>query len=261
MTKQDFQLTVLGARGSMAAGRADSILFGGDTSCYMVQADDETISGIASAPESYPKPPIILISHLHLDHIMGLGMFPILSDCTQRCTVYLPFCEGAAAAEYQIGQLFHPPVWPLSLHDCECSMEILPMPKSMKIGSLYIDTMPGNHPGGCMVFRLQFQGKSIVYVTDYEHSEPSFSRLAEFARDTDLLLYDAQYASEIYPKRRGYGHSTAEKGLELMQKSNAKQLLLIHHAPTSTDSMLLDREKMLSTPNASFAREGQTITL
>ena len=266
MTKQDFQLTVLGARGSMAAGRADSILFGGDTSCYMVRAGDETVfldagSGIASAPESYPKPPIVLISHLHLDHIMGLGMFPILSDCTQRCTVYLPFCEEAAAAEYQIGQLFHPPVWPLSLHDCECSMEILPMPKSMEIGSLYIDTMPGNHPGGCMVFRLQFQGKSIVYVTDYEHSEPSFSRLAEFARDTDLLLYDAQYASEIYPKRRGYGHSTAEKGLELMQKSNAKQLLLIHHAPTSTDSMLLEREKMLSTPNASFAREGQTITL
>ena len=266
MTKQVFQLTVLGARGSMAAGRADSVVFGGDTSCYMVRAGEETVfldagSGIATAPDSYPKPPVILLSHLHLDHVMGLGMFPILSDCTQQCTVYIPFCEGAATAEYQINRLFSPPVWPLRLRECECRMEFLPMPKSMEIGSLYIDTIPGKHPGGCMVFRLQFRGKSIVHVTDYEHAEPSFSQLAEFARNTDLLLYDAQFDSAIYPKRRGYGHSTAEKGLELMQKSNAKQLLLIHHAPTSSDSILLEREKMLSAPNASFAREGQTITL
>ena len=266
MTEPVFQLTVLGARGSMATGRMDSVLFGGDTSCYMVRAGDETVfldagSGIASAPASYPKPPVILLSHLHLDHIMGLGMFPAFANSAQKCFLYLPFGEGPASAEYQIGRLFGPPVWPLKLPELEGRIEILPMPKSLEIGSLHIDTMPGNHPGGCMVFRIRFREKSIVYATDYEYTEHSFSELIDFARNTDLLLYDAQYDEEEYPKRRGFVHSTAEKGLELMQKSGAKQLLLIHSAPTNTDSVLLEREKMLSIPDASFAREGQTISL
>lgn len=77
---KSFQMTVLGSRGSMAACRDDCSMYGGDTSCYMVRAGNETIfldggSGLASAPAVYPKAPVILLSHLHLDHIMGLGMF------------------------------------------------------------------------------------------------------------------------------------------------------------------------------------------
>ncbi len=266
MTTPVFQLTVLGARGSMAVCRADNTLFGGDTSCYMVRAGDETLfldagSGIVSAPSSYPKPPVILLSHLHLDHIMGLGMFPGLSNSAQKSILYLPFCDSSSSAELQISQLFAPPAWPLKLSEYEGRIEILPMPKSLEIGSLRIDTMPGNHPGGSLLFRIRFQEKTIVYATDYEHTESSFSELTAFSQNADLLLYDGQFTEETYQDKKGFGHSTVEKGLELMRNSCAKQLLLIHHAPTSTDNILLQWEKSLPNVNASFAREGQTISL
>ena len=266
MTKPVFQLTVLGSRGSMASGRADFALFGGDTSCYMVRAGDETVfldagSGIVTAPASYPKPPVILLSHLHLDHVMGLGMFPGLSNRSQKSTLYIPFCADAALAEAKMDRVFIPPVWPLKLTELEGDLMILPMPKSLKIGSLQVDSIPGCHPDGCLVFRLRYLGKTIVYATDFEASEPSFSALTAFAEKADLLLYDAQFDESEYESRKGFGHSTAAKGLELMQNSGAKQLLLVHHAPGSTDTVLLQREKKLPNVNASYAREGQTITL
>ena len=101
--KKDFQLTVFGARGSMAACRDECSSFGGDTSCYMVQAGEETVfldggSGLASAPALYPKPPVILLSHLHLDHIIGLGMFTGFFVPGQRARLYVPFCENDESA-------------------------------------------------------------------------------------------------------------------------------------------------------------------
>ena len=131
----------------------------------------------------------------------------------------------------------------------------------MKKGRLLIDGIPGNHPGGCMVFRISFGGKSLVYATDYEHTGPSFTRLAEFAHGTDLLLYDAQFSKDEYVRRKGFGHSTPEKGIELMERCGAKRLLLIHHDPMSTDQALLERERRIGRAEIRFAREGDIIEL
>ena len=264
--KKDFQLTVLGARGSMAACREECGVFGGDTSCYMVRAGDETIfldggSGITSAPARYPKPPVILLSHLHLDHIMGLGMFTGFFVPGQQARLYVPFCEDDERAANMMARVFAPPFWPLKLSDLEGKPEILAMPERFSGGDIQIETMEGNHPDRTMVLRLTFDGRSIVYATDYEVDEPSFARLVDFAAEADLLLYDAQFSEEEYPSKRGFGHSTAIKGIELMHRSGADRLLLIHHAPASPDRTLLKREKMLNRRNVSYAREGETIIL
>lgn len=265
MTRSDFSLTVLGTRGSMAACRPDCLLFGGDTTCYMIQAGEETVfldggSGIVSAPASYRKPPVILLSHLHLDHVMGLAMFPALINRDQKIFLYVPFCRDAAEAEQQMDRLFSPPFWPVKLKELEADVEILPMPESMEIRELHVDTIRGNHPNGCMVFRLRYQGKTIVCATDYEYTEASFSELTDFAKDADLLLFDAQFLDEEYASRKGFGHSTPGKALELMRNSGAKRLLMIHHAPQCTDKILLQREKSLP-PFCAYARQGQVIQL
>ena len=112
-----------------------------------------------------------------------------------------------------------------------------------------------------MVFRVSCDGKALVYATDFEHTEPSFSRLAEFAQGADLLLYDAQFSKEEYEHRKGYGHSTPDKGIELMERCGAKRLLLIHHSPMSTDEMILEKERRIGRPDVKFAREGEVIEL
>ena len=76
MAFPDFSLTVLGSRGSMAFGGEQCSRYGGDSSCYMVRAGEETVfldggTGICAAPSSYPKDPVVLLTHLHLDHIVG----------------------------------------------------------------------------------------------------------------------------------------------------------------------------------------------
>ena len=266
MRDAEFQLTVLGSRGSMATGRRDCAVFGGDSSCYLVRAGEETVfldagSGLAAAPAVYPKPPVILLSHLHLDHLIGLGMFPGLSVPGLKPRIYVPFCSSRKEAQEALDRLYAPPLWPLRLVDYGSDAELLPLPSTLRLGELSIETAEGNHPGGCMAFRLEYRGKNLVYITDYEMEESSFRRLTQFAGQTDLLLVDAQYDEAESRIKKGFGHSSAESGLRIMEECGAKRLLLIHHDPGSTDDVLLEREKKLPTPKASYARQGQTIEL
>ena len=265
MSGADFELTIYGARGSMCSAQPALALFGGDSSCYMLRAGEQTVfldagSGLLSAPAHYARPPVILLSHLHLDHLIGLGMFPGLTVPGQGLRVYVPFCESREAAERTMEQIFAPPLWPIRLLDGECGVELLPLPQRLELDELCMETMPGNHPSGCMLFRFRYRGRSLVYATDYEHEEQTFSKLIAFSRDADLLLYDAQYTEREYPAFRGFGHSTAEKALELRERSGAKRLLLIHHAPTSTDAVLLEREKELP-EGVAYARQGQVVSI
>ena len=260
-----FELTVLGSRGSMATGRKDCSLFGGDSSCYMVRAGDETVfldagSGLVAAPARYPKPPVILLSHLHLDHVIGLGMFPGFNEAGQRARVYLPFCGDAEEAAARMARVYSPPFWPIELGQLKGEPALLPLPPVLRIGELTAECMEGNHPNGAVILRLRFDGRSIVYATDYEYEECSFARLCAFAEGADLVLFDAQFTEEESRRCRGFGHSTAQAGMELMRRSAAKRLLLIHHAPASTDEVLLARETAL-TEGISYAREGECFSL
>ena len=266
MKEDVFQLTVLGTRGSMACGRSDSMIFGGDSSCYMVRAGEETVfldagSGLTGAPARYPNPPVILLSHLHLDHVIGLGMFPGLSAPGQHPRIYVPFCRDRQEAEAALDRLYSLPFWPLRIEDYESGPQLFPLPERLTLGELTIDAVPGSHPGGCMAFRLFYRGRSLVYATDYEAEERSFERLSALARNTDLLLVDAQYDEAEYPTKKGFGHGTAATALALMERSGARRLLLIHHDPRSTDAILQAREDKLPTMRAGYAREGQIIDL
>lgn len=260
------RLTVLGARGSVSVSGASYATFGGATSCYAVQAADELIildagTGIVRAPASDVRQATILVSHLHLDHLEGLGMYERLSLPCARTMLYLPTRTNEDALE-ALERLYSPPLWPLRLTEYGGELVVRAMPNTLRIGEVAVTTIEGNHPGGCRVIRLCHNGRAIVYATDYEYEASSFSRLVEFSRDADLLLFDAQYSDEQLRQRMGFGHSSADIGLELQRQSGARHLLLTHHDPHSTDAMLAARERaLLPFPHASYAHEGEIIEL
>ena len=265
MGESGLRLTVLGTRGSMALSRRGHDIFGGATSCYMVRAGEETLfldagSGLLSAPIELPKPPHILISHLHLDHLLGLGMYPRLSRKGCETVIHLPAAPGEDPLAL-LDSLYAPPFWPLSLGAYAGDVRIQPLAFPLQIGDVTVEGIPGNHPGGCFLMRLSWRGRRIVYATDYEYEERSFSRLVEFARDADLLLFDGQFSLEELPGRTGFGHSAPQIGLELMARSRAGRLLLIHHDPRSDDALLLEREAQIDREDVHFAREGEEIVL
>ncbi len=265
MVAPTLRLTVLGTRGSMTVSSSECREFGGATSCYLVQAGSQSVildagSGLLSAPTEFSNPPVILLSHLHLDHIMGLGMYSRLAIKGAQTHVYMP-AQNRSEALLQLNGLYAPPYWPLKLTDYAGTLHVEPMPTTLRLGELVIDVMPGSHPGDCLVFRLCAGGRSLVYATDFEHDDLSFERLTDFSTGTDLLLYDGQYDEGEYEAHRGFGHSTPQKGLELMRLCGAKRLLLVHHDPTSTDATLREREHQLGCVAARFAREGDVIDL
>jgi ribonuclease BN (tRNA processing enzyme) len=99
------------------------------------------------------------------------------------------------------------------------------------------------------VYRITWRGKSVVYATDTEGYVGIDRRLAQFAKDADVLIHDAQYLEAHYrgqlagfPATQGYGHSTATMACEVAAAAEAGQLILFHHDPSYTDAIVTGME-------------------
>ncbi len=260
------RIEVLGARGSMPVTDPAMRLFGGDTSCYRVEAAGQTVlldagSGLdrwtepPAGPDSAPVP--VLLSHPHADHLIGLPMWRGLFLPGLKLRIYGAARQGRSVRQ-QLEQLIAPPLWPVRPEDYPADICCLELPPVLKAGGLTVTHMEGCHPGGCTVFRLEAEGKALVYATDFEHEPEKEKELTAFARGADLLLYDGMYTAEEYAARKGYGHSTAEAGLRIQRNAGVRSLLLIHHGFLRTDEMLLEDEK---SRGVRYARQGEVLTL
>ncbi|HPI78367.1 MAG TPA: MBL fold metallo-hydrolase [bacterium] len=73
-------------------------------------------------------------------------------------------------------------------------------------------------------------------------------RIKEFARDADLLIFDAQYTKEEYMppaggmNKVGWGHSTLDDAVETAITANVKRVALFHHEPTRADNAVDEME-------------------
>ncbi len=68
---------------------------------------------------------------------------------------------------------------------------------------MLVRPFPVNHPQGAHGFRIEVDGASLVYATDYEHGSPSHDEgLREVASGADVLISDAQYTPDEYALRR-----------------------------------------------------------
>ncbi len=264
-----FLLKVFGARGSMPVEGNEFSIYGGATSCFRVRAGNEEIyldggSGIATAKPSADARITILLTHMHLDHIIGLPFFPALSERGRALDIYADTRAGLSPQD-AIDRMISPPYWPLKLGDYPSTLTMHDVPRGgFSIGDVVIDAIEGTHPSGSTIFKLTRHGKSIVYATDFEHSDAErYRALIEFAADCDLLMYDAQYTPEEYERCRGFGHSTAEVGIDIADQCGAKKILFVHHAPNRTDDQLRRLEKIFveRNPNVTFAKIGEEIFL
>ena len=68
------------------------------------------------------------------------------------------------------------------------------------------------------------KGAKITYITDTCY----FKKLEDFARDSDLLICEATYASDNEDKANSYTHMTAKNVGLLAKNANVKQLIVTH---------------------------------
>ena len=264
------RLEVFGTRGSNSIFGDTFTKYGGSTSCYLITANDgikeETLildagTGIFNITDTNSDEITILLSHSHLDHIIGLPVFHSFTENNKKIRMYLASRNGVSAKE-QIDALISEPYRPCRISDYPADTRILDMPESFDIGDIHVDTMESSHPGGSSIFRITYKNLKLIYVTDYEHGDASKEKeLSEFSQGADLILYDAQYFEDEYSKYKGYGHSTPEEGIRLKEESGVKELVFIHHSPAHNDLCLYEAERKYIQKGAHFAREGEVFYL
>jgi CheY-like chemotaxis protein len=106
-----------------------------------------------------------------------------------------------------------------------------------------------NHPVLTLGYRIEADDASVVYSCDHEPHSRTLAdgqgdiigqdlRHADFIRDADLLIHDAQYTAAEYPYKVGWGHSPIEYAVKLADYAGVKRLALTHHDPLRDDSAI-----------------------
>jgi phosphoribosyl 1,2-cyclic phosphodiesterase len=295
----DFFLRFWGVRGSYAVSYRDALKYGGNTSCVEVVAGKHHIildagTGIIGLGKELVKNnpnPLSLnlfLSHTHHDHLSGFYFFDPLFDERNRINIFGPGSGKRSLAE-TLRMAMEPALFPIGLDALEAKKFIWSLvggenialrdrqaPRITKAISLrdkdreqpiIITHGSPAHPNGVILYRVLFQGKSLVYATDLEETAGGYPDVIEFTRDADVLIHDAQYLESEYISaanpRRGWGHSTVESATEVAKKAGVKQLVLFHHEPTHDDRCIDQILKLARRrfPGTTVAAEGMIMRL
>ena len=275
---------VWGCRGSIAAPGPETIRYGGNTSCVAVGLDSgETLvldagtgmRALGAAMDREPElPPVhILLTHLHMDHVQGLGFFRPLFRSDVEVHVWGPSSPVQTLAE-RIATYLSPPLFPVRLADIPARLTFHDAPEeAVEIGSAAVRAAKVTHQGPTVGYRVEENGRSIAYIPDHE---PSLGvRLADqpaawisggdLACGVDVLFHDAQYGDDEYPHHVGWGHSAIGHVVEFVRKTDVGTLVLFHHDPYHTDEdlelLLADARRQLGgdADRVCLASEGMTV--
>jgi phosphoribosyl 1,2-cyclic phosphodiesterase len=245
-----------GSRGSLASPGPDTVRTGGNTSCIEVRPEDgglvilDSGTGIRalglSLDGSMPQRIDILLSHLHLDHLEGLGFFGPLWNPGVELHIWGPASPVRSLSD-RISQYLSPPLFPVRLAEVPARVELHDAPaEPWKLGSATITARPIIHRGPTVGYRIEDGGRTLAYLTDHEPAlavdltsvEPEWVSGFEVAAGADVLIHDCQYTEEEYPDRAGFGHSSTEHVAAFARLAGARKLLLFHHDPNHTDDEL-----------------------
>lgn len=80
-------------------------------------------------------------------------------------------------------------------------------------------------------------------------------RIVTFAKDADLLIFDAQYTAEEYPSKVGWGHGTYDDAIRVATEANVKRLAFFHHDPTRNDDAIDEIETYINNKLKKMGRE------
>ena len=248
--------TVWGARGSLAAPGPETVRYGGNTSCVHVELGDGTpvvldagtgirLLGLELA--RLPRRPIHLcLTHLHLDHLEGLGFFVPLWEPRFELHIWGP-ASPVDRLEERIARYLSPPLFPVQLSEVPSNITFHDVPdEEFSIGSARIRAEAVSHRGPTIGYRLEENGRSLAYIPDHEPYlgvepdavDPAWLSGYALAERATVLMHDSQYFEHEYPSHVGWGHSSVAHAVAFARATRVEHLVLFHHDPHHTDDQL-----------------------
>ena len=248
------KVTLWGTRGSLATPGAETARYGGNTSCVGVRGDDGTvlvldagtgIRGLGKTIDASVRRIDILLSHLHMDHIQGLGFFAPLYRPDMQIHMWGPVSSDIGLRE-RLMRYLSPPLFPVSMRELPCMITLHEVPcGEVRIGEFRVTAALVCHPGPTVGYRIaDAQGSVLTYLPDHEPALgavpfPTLPRAwtsgGGLAADADLLIHDSQYSADEYPDHVGWGHSSLLQSLDFARLADVKHLVPFHHDPGHTD--------------------------
>lgn len=244
-----------GTRGSLAAPGSETTRYGGNTSCVEVRGDDGTLlvldagTGIRRLGKAISTPLCrvdILLTHLHMDHIQGLGFFAPLRNPGCEVHIWGP-ASTTLNLRSRLTRYLSPPLFPVHLRDLEAPLTLHEVPcGDFDVGPFRISSALVCHPDPTVGYRIASPDSVITYLPDHEPAlgakrfplSRDWTSGYTLAKDVDLLIHDAQYTAAEYVERVGWGHSAFQHTFAFAELAEVKQLVPFHHDPTHSDDDL-----------------------
>ena len=233
-----------GARGSIPVSGKNYIKYGGSTTCVEVRTKkDELVivdagSGIRLLGKELLKNSHtnfnMLFTHSHWDHVLGFPFFaPIYNKKTR---IRIMGCSFSSDPVREIiAKTMQPPGFPVKFEEIEARFEFGSLcAGGCDISGLQVLPIELSHPNNGLGYKFSEGGKTFAFLTDNELGfvHPGGRKPEDyvaFSRGADLLVHDADFTPEEYPRRRTWGHSTWRQALDLALRAEVRALGLFHH--------------------------------
>jgi ribonuclease BN (tRNA processing enzyme) len=203
----------------------------------------------------------VLLTHFHLDHIIGLPFFTPLYSSRASIAFHSPIAPKETErylSGLQMGRYF-----PVGFRETASRKKFFRADEAgFRVGEFLVSYCPLNHPQGSVAYRVDEGSRSVVFATDTEPPENGFDeRLAGFIRGADYFICDATFTPQECRVRQGWGHSSWLDGTRLARAGGVKNLILSHFNPDHEDAVVA---RMVESARKEFKRtfaahEGWTV--
>jgi ribonuclease BN (tRNA processing enzyme) len=195
---------------------------------------------------------IVGLTHFHLDHIVGLSYLPALS-LPEPPVVWGPGQLLAGSSTPSIVQrLLSPPIFSAPLRAVLSDVREIPGGAGFDVGPFSMATRVQKlHEGSTLALRI---GDLVTYCTD---TAPDPGNV-EFASKSRILLHDAWYAQE---SSEDGNHSAGGDAGRIAREAAVDHLMLIHINPLQESDEALGASAAREFPNAHVGVDLQALPL
>jgi phosphoribosyl 1,2-cyclic phosphodiesterase len=243
-----------GVRGSIASPGPTTLRYGGNTSCVAVESEAGELivldagSGFCPLGDALMQGPFgrgqgkmtLLLSHIHLDHLIGFTFSVPVYIPGNQFTLYGPATSRMGLEELHEG-LVSPAYSPIyTLDNIGSILSFYHIPEEcFQVGQVKVEGQRFPHGVGAYSwgFKLTEGDRALVYLPDVEYRSGNIPDEAiEFVRGVDLLIHDAYFTLEDYIPT--WGHCRSQHAVLLAEAAQVTRLILFHHAPERSDDAI-----------------------